>query len=979
MKRLIPILAMLASWTGLAAQGVSDAALHEAVRRYFASYRVPGYRPATAMLADSLRADTVQRRLAVYANEAFSAQPLTPQVVKNIHAELSLRLPPPFNTYRLTVYGKDGQPLEALIPNLLREEGEDKSRLWGDTDHQGNPWVENLSRPYRITRGLAGRHLFISPSHGRYYKLGAWHWQRPALFCTREDLLTQSFVFPYLIPMLENAGAVVYSARERDVQTAEALVDNDAPGGAGLYEEEGPSDTPWRTVSAAAGFAPPSVAAYADSLSPFGLGTARYAPTTSRRHREATATWTPDIPRAGRYAVYVSYAAHPGNVSDARYTVYHKGGRTRFRVNQQMGGGTWVYLGTFDFDAGRRRTGRVVLSNQSDYRGVVTADAVRFGGGLGQTPRGEAGTSGMPCFLEAARYYAQRAGLPDSLYRRDPTNDYNDDIRSRPFLLNHLGGGSCYLPAEAGKRVPIETSLALHSDAGVRRDRSVYGTLAICTTRDAEGRRSYPSGLARAASSDLADLLLGAVTRDLSATFRTDWTRRELWDRNYGETRLPDVPAAILEMLSHQNFTDMRFGHDPAFKFVMARAVYKALLRFVNGQHGIRRFDVQPLPVHGFSALLAPDGKSVRLSWQPTADSLEESARPTGYVVYTRTDGEGFDNGLLVEGKTALTLPVAEGRLYSFKVTAVNRGGESFPSETLSVYKAPGERHRILVVNGFGRLSGPAVVDTPDSLGFDLDRDPGVPYLYTAAFCGRQRCFDPAAAGGEGEAALGHSDNSLEGRIVAGNTFDYPALHGSAIAAADGYSFSSCGKEAFATMDDLKPYRVIDYIAGLERDAPWNLRAYRALPADVRRRLAAYLHGGGNLFLSGAYIGTDLQSDEERSFAETVLKYRHAGTDTLSAADREAEAPGMVRGLNLQIPVQRTLSATRYAAVATDRLAPASPQAFPAFAYPDGACAGIAYPGTDYRLVATGFPFECITETAVRDQAMKAILRFLTE
>ena len=40
---------------------------------------------------------------------------------------------------------------------------------------------------------------------------GCWEWQRPRLFCTTEDLFTQSFVIPYIIPMLENAGAIVYT------------------------------------------------------------------------------------------------------------------------------------------------------------------------------------------------------------------------------------------------------------------------------------------------------------------------------------------------------------------------------------------------------------------------------------------------------------------------------------------------------------------------------------------------------------------------------------------------------------------------------------------------------------------------------------------------------------------------------------------------------------------------------------------------
>lgn len=84
----------------------------------------------------------------------------------------------------------------------------------------------------------------------------------------------------------------------------------------------------------------------------------------------------------------MTYQTLPGSVSDAKYLVFHKGGVTEFLVNQQIGGGTWVYLGTFEFDKGTNDYGMVVLSNESRQKGVVCADAVRFGGGMGNISRG---------------------------------------------------------------------------------------------------------------------------------------------------------------------------------------------------------------------------------------------------------------------------------------------------------------------------------------------------------------------------------------------------------------------------------------------------------------------------------------------------------------------------------------------------------------------------------------------------------------
>ena len=86
-------------------------------------------------------------------------------------------------------------------------------RMWGDIEYKGDPWVRNVSRPNTITHGLYNRHIALWASHGRFYnaKTGAWEWQRPNLFGTNEDLFTQTIVVPYLIPMLQNAGAVVHT------------------------------------------------------------------------------------------------------------------------------------------------------------------------------------------------------------------------------------------------------------------------------------------------------------------------------------------------------------------------------------------------------------------------------------------------------------------------------------------------------------------------------------------------------------------------------------------------------------------------------------------------------------------------------------------------------------------------------------------------------------------------------------------------
>lgn len=951
---------------------IAQSSLHDVVNDYLRNYQISGYQPRDRMGLDSLRADESAHELYVYANEPFCSQPFTPQSVRTIYDDIQHRLPAPYNTYRLSIYNKKLQLIEDLIPNIYRSGNQDATRLWGKLDYQGWPWVKNTSRPYTITKGLQNRHLFIWPSHGRYYKEGAWQWQRPYLYCTTEDLFTQSFVFPYLFPMLERAGAIVASPRERDYQTHESVVDNDNPKRQGLYAESSQSDAQWQVSADSCGFAM-NESLLNDESKPFSSGTYRMVPTVNRRSKLATATWIPQIPVDGRYAVYVSYASRSNSVPDAHYMVYHKGGRTNFVVNQQMGGGTWVYLGTFEFAQGSNIAGRVVLSNQSDYRGVVTADAVRFGGGVGQTERGMAGTSGLPRYLEAARYYAQWAGIPDSLVNTENgANDYNDDLRVRSNMLNYLAKGSTYVPGQGGEGVPFELSLAIHSDAGFHTDNSIYGSLSISTTQNADGNTVFASGLSRLASSDFAQLVLRSLTDDLSRTFHINWAQREHWDRNYAETRMPEVPSAILETMSHQNFGDMRFGHDPLFKFTLARSVYKSILRYVNYEHGVTNYVVQPLAPHAFAAQLSPDASSVRLSWQSTCDSLEESAKPTGYVLYTRVDDDDFDNGLSIGNVTEYTLPLSAGHVYSFKVTAVNAGGESFPTEVLSAYRSSQPNaQRLLIVNGFTRLSGPAYVDTADSLGFCLDIDPGVPYMSTTAYSGLQRVFDRSRMGHEGSSGLGYSGHEWVGKEIAGNTFDYTYCHGQAMAKNDAYSFSSVSSEVFCAPSlSLKGVAAIDYIAGLQAVRDYNLKPYPVFTDAVRNKLADYLEEGGRLLLSGSFVGSDNQTKANQNFIENVLKYKYDGSARNDSTD-------YVNGLNRQFLIYRQPNAQHYASIAPDALVPTSNKAFTAFVYGGGQSAGVAYRGKNYRTLCMGFPFECIRDAKVRAEAMEAILKFL--
>ena len=942
-------------------------ALKEKIDRYFVNYKSDEQRTGATYHLSSLVVNDSLQTVDITASTRLSELLFNDDMAETIYQEIGELLPDSIQTYDLTIK-TNGWDLRQLVPNRLREH-KDKARTWGNTDYHGRPWVSNASRPYEISEGLQNRHIALWASHGRYFNVkdSTWKWQRPPLFGTREDLFTPTIVTPYLIPMLQNAGAVVFTPRERDWQRNEFIVDNDTP-------ETGYSETnghhAWQKTGAI-GFAwHPGT--YQDFENPFNEGTARMAATTDKLKNQSEVVWMPAITESGNYAIYVSYQTTDKSVDDAHYTVWHQGVPTEIRVNQQMGEKTWVYLGNFYFDEGQSRRNCVTLSNLSrHHHGVVTADAVRFGGGMGNIDRGR-GISGLPRCLEAARYYAQWAGMPYEVYStKDGEDDYGDDINVRSYMVNHLAGGSVFVPDTTGQNVPIELSLAIHSDAGYTKDgKSHTGTLSVCTTTMNDSILN--SGLTRLVSRDLADQLLFSIPDDIKRKYG-NWPTRELYDRNYSETRCPMVPSAILETMSHQNFADMRLGQDPNFRFDLARSIYKVVLRYICDMHH-KKYVVQPLAPNRLSAVLTGKGEA-KISWRAVYDEYEPTAKPTGYVLYTATGRSGFDNGTYIKGgtETSITIPVERDKVYSFRVTAVNEGGESFPSEVVSVYDVPEAQKTVLVVNGFNRLAAPKVVDNSINQGFDIEEDAGVTYGRTAGWLGYQTGWDKSKIGSERRDGLGYTNDSLMGQFVAGNDFDYIRTHTQAIATARKYRVVSCSSEALE-YNDVHPqrYEMMDLILGLNRNDGYSTVKYQVMTPIMREHVRLFANKGGALLVSGAYLGSDMQEPAERRYLADVLKINYEGRD-LDSLQRDS-----IRGLGMEFTFHRHLNERHYAAHHPEILEPVYP-AFSAMKYADDYSACVAYSGNDYKAITMGFPLECIKDEPKRNSIMRGLLQFLLQ
>ena len=927
------------------------------------------------------------KNLQLFANMNWADFPFREDNVAEIYQGVANILPAEFKGYKLEIR-TNNRSIEELVPQSLRSKKDKKAKVFNPKETK--PLVSNISAPYIPTNGLYNRHIAMWQSHGWYFepKLDRWEWQRARIFQTVEDLYTQSYVLPFLVPMLENAGANVLMPRERDLNTAEIVIDNDGvlKGNSTYVEKTG--DKKWMQGNGT-GFAHLRNY-YKDFENPFKEGTYR-AVETIKKGTETTVEWIPEIPATGQYGVYVSYKTLPNSADDALYTVYHKGGETQFKVNQQMGGGTWIYLGTFGFDTGKSNAYKVVLSNRSAKAGkVITADAVKIGGGVGNVARGESNeTSGYPRFCEASRYWLQWAGIPDYVYSDSKgKNDYTDDYKSRGIWVNYLAGGSEVNPNEEGLNIPVNMSFAFHTDAGTTLNDSIIGTLGIyCTNSDNE---EFANGSSRYLSHDLTDLIQSNIVNDIRTLHEPNWSRRGMWNKSYYEARVPRVPAMLLELLSHQNFADMRYGLDPRFRFTVSRAVYKGMLQFLCSQYNMD-YVVQPLPVDHL-ALQFTGNNEVELTWQPVEDPLEPTAKAEKYIVYTRIGDGDFDNGILVEGTNYRTT-ISSGTIHSYKVVAVNKGGLSFPSEILSVGQPFQSKGTVMVVNGFDRISAPAdfVAPAPGDTqfaGFLDELDHGVPYLKDISYIGKMKEFRRAIPWMDDDASgYGDSYADYETKVIAGNTFDYPAIHGAAILKA-GYAFVSCSDEAVENgRVSLNDYQTVDLILGKECQTKMGRGGitplqYKTFSQPMQEAITAYCNQGGNIIVSGAFVGTDLwdnrlatPEEADKKFATDVLKYKwRVGQAALKGKVKSVASPfPMLTG---NYTYHNELNEESYVVEAPDAIEPASKDAYTVMRYSENnLSAGVAYQG-NYKTYIMGFPFETIRTEAERETLMKAILTF---
>jgi len=655
------------------------------------------------------------------------AEPVPWEVSPDLHdallEEARGRSPASATSVQLLAHGPDGQlrPLDRYLPPIppVPEKYAHKTQpvLWSS--------VHPMDHPGASEGFLSGRAAYLSQCHGWiwYDSLGRFSTQRGNVYDTVEDFHNPEATNQYLTRYLENAGAAVFTVKDRGMNADSAIIDNDAPGSGGSYVETGSG-----FEDGAAGFGALSSWVYGDD--PFDSGSTRRFPADGG----GLASWTPDVPADGWYTIYVSWDSDVENAQDAHYRITHNGGVIDRYYDQTVHGSTWQYLETLWLPEGSEGLTVELVADSGQAGRYLSADALRIGGGMGDVQRnGE--TTGRPRWEEGAILHTQYNGAPTSVYDPYEDGDGSDpSSRSRWAAWEHPSGEDAIY-------------LSWHSNA--------YQTDAARGTSTYIYEGSYGDPVE--GSEALAELVQSELVSAFRALWESDWTDRGVKTDAFSEvnpSHNDEMPAALVELAFHDHYQDVEHLKNPPFRRDAARAMYRAIVRYFAERDGLQPAFL-PEPPQDLSLVHDEQGQLLA-SWTagPTGDPYGDP--PIGYVLYTSADGRSWDNGTAVEGSSA-TVQAGLGQTVYLRVAAFNAGGVSFPSEALGARRSPDGSVPVLVVSAFDRLEVSNLVW--EDVGLSIGEVVRMPLE-------RINAFDTAVAHGEAVREAGWYFDSVSDEVL---------------------------------------------------------------------------------------------------------------------------------------------------------------------------------------------------------------------
>jgi hypothetical protein len=693
----------------------------------------------------------------------------------------------------------------------------------------GGPIASSVTE---LDGALSDRIIFLMPGHG-------WTFDSPGLFQTqRVDLLDMiedfgnadqvTIVADYLV----NAGATVVPLRPFGIQENEVVLDNDDPtvtfngswsnsGSSAFYGTSG--DIPYRFASTTTGAATATAVYDASTLMP-----------------------TTDF-----YPVYVWTRWGTDRINQ-QYLVEHSGGTTSRRINHQMVGSGWMYLGTFYFETGGPASVTITnVEEVGDPGGVVIADAVRFGNGMGDA-RLEGEASGFPRHEENGEFwFLESKGIGSGLIEAG-------SVSSPPRLAAHMN----YTAGGNSGAYEDRVYLSYHSNAGGGSARGADGLFnnnpgddfddpATANANNTVNTVDFAIELGTVLNTDMT-----TISNSPNDFLPTNWGQTGAGTNifgsgsaggggftAYGEFRASNLSSemagTIIEVAFHDNSSDTLIMRDPRGREAIARSTVHATINFFNTFSG--SLGTYPPEQPDNPWVVSDNSGNLTLNWiAPTAGGLTGTGggAATEYIVEVSQNGRGFTELTRVTPpatNVSVTSAVPLGATRYFRVVALNAGGVSSPSIVVGARRTSAKAP-VLVVNGYDRY----------------DR-----------LLNRRRTQSTAEVGGDG----------TFDRVIPrfNNRFDYVVEMGDALSADTNGFFDSCQNEQIISGAVLlTDYDAVFWILGSESTAD------RSFDNTERGLVQTYLNGNGNLFLSGAETAWDLgrtsAAASDITFLETYLK-----------------------------------------------------------------------------------------------------------
>lgn len=164
----------------------------------------------------------------------------------------------------------------------------------------------------------------------------------------------------------------------------------------------------------------------------------------------STYRWTPTLPTAGSWDVYIWWSAQSNQSANAAVKVVSADGQVTKTYDQRSGGGQWVLHGRYSFTAGAN--GYVEVGNGGEGR--VSADAVRF------VPMG--GPAPLPTVtISATDILGKEAGLDPASFTVSRTGSTTSDLTVQYKINGTAGPNIDYVALSGNVTIPAGASTAL--------------------------------------------------------------------------------------------------------------------------------------------------------------------------------------------------------------------------------------------------------------------------------------------------------------------------------------------------------------------------------------------------------------------------------------------------------------------------------------------------------------------------------------